>query len=341
MKYLVFIIVFPVFFLYGNYTKATNVVIPTKPSEQKEKVISKPKNLPVPFTVQAPKGDWSAPWHEACEEATLVMVEHFYTGNALDVDTAARDILSIVDIQKNVLGYYEDTDAKDIDMLASNFFSFETIIKEKPTLDDIKKEIDEGRPVIALAHGKDLKNPNFRNGGPDYHVFVISGYDDTKQEFITQEPGTRRGKNYVYSYTVIMNSLRNYVHPKKTKTGSPVVLFTTNKLSKSVDTDGDKDGLTKKEELKHKTNLFVADTDNDGYSDGAEIASGYNPIVNERSIQSGMLVRNTETKRIYMIEKDVLRYIPSPEVLKKYQSGPIKNISPRTLERYEVGPILD
>ena len=40
------------------------------------------KNLPVPFTSQAPAGVWTQPWQDACEEAAIVMVDHFYRGYA-------------------------------------------------------------------------------------------------------------------------------------------------------------------------------------------------------------------------------------------------------------------
>jgi hypothetical protein len=42
--------------------------------------------------------------------------------------------------------------------------------------------------------------------------------------------------------------------------------------------DSDQDGLTDQEEKALGTNPNVADTDGDGYSDGAEIKSGYNPL---------------------------------------------------------------
>lgn len=46
---------------------------------------------------------------------------------------------------------------------------------------------------------------------------------------------------------------------------------------KSVFQDLDQDGLTDEEEALYKTDPRVADTDRDGYGDGAEIRSGYDP----------------------------------------------------------------
>jgi hypothetical protein len=47
------------------------------------------------------------------------------------------------------------------------------------------------------------------------------------------------------------------------------------------DNDQDTDGLSDFWELRFKTNLLVADTDGDGYSDGEEINSAYDPLNKE------------------------------------------------------------
>ena len=51
-----------------------------------------------------------------------------------------------------------------------------------------------------------------------------------------------------------------------------------NKSDNNVFLDIDQDGLTDQEEKALGTNPNMADTDGDGYSDGAEIKSGYNPL---------------------------------------------------------------
>ncbi|MDD5464642.1 MAG: hypothetical protein PHP62_05835, partial [Candidatus Moranbacteria bacterium] len=47
---------------------------------------------------------------------------------------------------------------------------------------------------------------------------------------------------------------------------------------KNIFLDSDQDGLSDDEEKTYGTNPQVADTDGDGYSDGAEIQSGYDPL---------------------------------------------------------------
>ncbi|NTW26853.1 MAG: hypothetical protein HGA36_00815 [Candidatus Moranbacteria bacterium] len=54
-------------------------------------------------------------------------------------------------------------------------------------------------------------------------------------------------------------------------------------------TDSDCDGLTNTEEVLYKTNANNSDTDGDGYSDGVEVKSGYNPTIaapDDRSVES-------------------------------------------------------
>jgi len=51
-----------------------------------------------------------------------------------------------------------------------------------------------------------------------------------------------------------------------------------NKNSNSLFLDSDQDGLTDQEERMIGTDPQNIDTDGDGYSDGKEVSSGYNPL---------------------------------------------------------------
>ncbi|MFA5961422.1 MAG: hypothetical protein WC848_01925 [Parcubacteria group bacterium] len=52
----------------------------------------------------------------------------------------------------------------------------------------------------------------------------------------------------------------------------------TSSETKSIFLDGDQDGLSDEEEKVYTTDPNNSDTDNDGYSDGAEVRSGYDPL---------------------------------------------------------------
>lgn len=62
------------------------------------------KNLAVPFTSQAPAGNWAEPWQNACEETDIVMVDNFYRGGSLTQDAAVADIQKILSIKETLFG---------------------------------------------------------------------------------------------------------------------------------------------------------------------------------------------------------------------------------------------
>ena len=97
---------------------------------------------------------------------------------------------------------------------------------DQPSRAQMKSEIDNNRPIILPVHGKYLSNPHFKNGGPEYHSVVISGYDDCAEQFIVQEPGTRYGLDFRYSYATIANARHDFLPNGQTKNGRQVAIFT-------------------------------------------------------------------------------------------------------------------
>jgi hypothetical protein len=59
-------------------------------------------------------------------------------------------------------------------------------------------------------NGQKLGNPYFSGAGPERHMLLVRGYDPIKKQFITNDPGTKRGENYRYSESTIMNSILVY-----------------------------------------------------------------------------------------------------------------------------------
>ena len=72
-----------------------------------------------------------------------------------------------------------------------------------------------------VADGKALPNPYFRNGGPVYHALIIRGY--TADAFITNDPGTRSGENFLYAYDTLLHAIHDWNHGN-VKDGKRVVL---------------------------------------------------------------------------------------------------------------------
>ncbi len=166
-------------------------------------------NLAVPFTSQAPEKNWDEPWQDACEEASALMLDGYYKNYLLPVAVAKEKILALVswEEQKN---WGVSIPAADIAiMLRTKFFSNKTVrVITDPTILQIKTLIAHGNPVLIVADGKELPNPHYRAGGPIYHALVIRGYTPT--QFITNDPGTQFGENFLYNYSDLMNAIHDW-----------------------------------------------------------------------------------------------------------------------------------
>ena len=77
-----------------------------------------------------------------------------------------------------------------------------------PTIEQIKEELKKGNLIVMGMAGRLLKNPYFTAPGPVYHMLVVKGYD--QKGFFVNDPGTRRGANYHYSYEILMNAARDW-----------------------------------------------------------------------------------------------------------------------------------
>ncbi|QQG50356.1 MAG: C39 family peptidase [Candidatus Berkelbacteria bacterium] len=173
------------------------------------KEVPKEKDLSVPFLVQAPFGVWDELHGEACEEASLMMVKYFMNDEKFSsLQEADQEIKDLVSWQtKN--GYKVDVTVSELARIARDYYSMNGArVMESPTVEEIKTEVASGRPVIVPAAGRLLGNPNFTAPGPPYHMLVIRGYNET--EFVTNDPGTRRGEGYKYKFSTIMEAMHDW-----------------------------------------------------------------------------------------------------------------------------------
>lgn len=184
-------------------------------------------NLAIPFTSQAPHGNWSEPYKESCEEASVYMVHGYYEGwssTRIDPDQADLDLLKIVAFEEELFGYYEDTNAEKTGVFAELMFGYTYRMIENPTVEDIKKELVAGRPVIVPAAGRLLSNPYFTPPGPIYHMLVIRGYTEDGY-FIANDPGTYRGESHLYDFDTIMYALHDWNDGNEITQGRKVFLI--------------------------------------------------------------------------------------------------------------------
>ena len=169
--------------------------------------------LDVPFTAQAPLGNWKDPRQQhGCEEASVLMALRWARGKTLFATQAQQQILAMADWEQKKYGNYVDTSAIDTaERLVKKYAGYENVsVRYDIGVQDIKDELDNGNVVVAPMNGRLLKNPYFKRPGPLQHMLLIRGYDNTRGEFITNDPGTRRGKGYRYPYAILMGALRDY-----------------------------------------------------------------------------------------------------------------------------------
>jgi hypothetical protein len=194
--------------------------------------------LAVPYISEVPDGRWYGSWKNACEEASIAMVDRYYVGVKKTTIAWQKAYMSNLFVIERKL--WKSDANTDVDMtvrLINDNTSFSAYAFEEPTVDDIKKELDAGRPVIAPIDGFKLANKNipFLASGSGYHMFVIIGYDEPQKAFIVNDNGdVKSGVGIRYAYDRVMSTMRDYSF-KRNKTDGPArAIFTHPKLAKTA-----------------------------------------------------------------------------------------------------------
>lgn len=171
--------------------------------------------LDVPFTSQAPFGEWSDLRQEdGCEEASSIMAMFWVDGKKeISKEEALKEIIAISEFELEKYGSYMDTSASDtIKRILETYFDYNKAeLQYDIEADDIIAELEKGNIVMAPFNGRKLGNINYTAPGPERHMLLIIGYDYGKKEFITNDPGTRNGKGFRYDRDVLMAAIRDYV----------------------------------------------------------------------------------------------------------------------------------
>lgn len=169
-------------------------------------------NIAMPFYAQAPLGDWNLPWREACEEASALLIANAYYQHHWTAEEFNQQILLMIEWEKQHLGKYIDTSAGETAEILNQYLDLQTVIHDDPSLDDVKNILAQGHLIIMFFAGKELGNPNYQNGGPNYHALVVKGYKDDNQ-IITDDVGTSQGADYVYSWDTLQNAMHDLASP--------------------------------------------------------------------------------------------------------------------------------
>lgn len=185
----------------------------SKPDLKPKTIIKEALLLEVPFTSQAPTGNWDELHNDACEEASAIMVAEYFSGNRSQELTASfveSEIEKLTEWQQQNYGYYLSITTEETAKMIESVYGLRTSIAFEFTENKIKEALNKNQLVILPANGRLLGNPNFKQPGPIYHMVVIIGYDE--QGFITNDPGTRRGKHYRYDFDTLYEAAAEWNH---------------------------------------------------------------------------------------------------------------------------------
>lgn len=184
--------------------------------------------LPVPFTPQAPTGNWDKIHNEDCEEASVIMAAVYFgvlspsspiegrmpNGqerlSKLDPVFVEQQLTKLTDWEMASFGYNLDINSEEVVKMITANYSLQTKIIKDFTEETIKKELAQNHLVLLPANGRLLGNPNYKQPGPKYHMLVLRGY--TTSSIITNDPGTKNGQNYPYSFDTLYNANGNWDH---------------------------------------------------------------------------------------------------------------------------------
>lgn len=179
----------------------------TPPSEEEEVVIKDKVLLNVQFIPQGPLDPGPAHWalhKESCEEAAILMAHDYLLGRTVTMQQANEEIFELVDWQKDNFGDEHDIYADEVKQVLEGFYDHSDVrIIKDASIDDLKKQLSAGRPVIVPSIAKYLHNPRYYD--QDYHMFVVVGY--TQDRIIANDNGTTWGEDYPYPYDDFMEAV--------------------------------------------------------------------------------------------------------------------------------------
>jgi len=167
----------------------------------------------VPFTAQAPYGNWQDQrLEDGCEEATALMAISCARGEELSREKANNIILKLSDYLQDKYHEYRDISPADaISWIYNDYFNYDkAALVKNITIDNIISELARGNLVVTPMNGQIMHNPYYTQPGPVRHMVLIRGYDPGTKEFITNDPGTKNGELYRYDAKVLYNAIRDY-----------------------------------------------------------------------------------------------------------------------------------
>ncbi len=162
---------------------------------------------------QSPFANWDAVHEETCEEASLIMVQRFLEKKKTISSQEAEDELRALVAWMTDHGYGADVNTSQLLNVARSYYHLDGRVETEVTEAHIKELLSQGYPIILPVAGRLIGNPYFSGEGPFYHMLVIVGYDGNTA--ITHDPGTKRGQNYRYDFSVLLNATHDWTGVKE------------------------------------------------------------------------------------------------------------------------------
>jgi hypothetical protein len=165
----------------------------------------------VPFTTQAPLGNWYDTRQQyGCEEASLLMAYQWATGAHFSPEESELLITGMADYEQYFWGFNFDTSAADTAKLYREFFGRSDVQVIYDVIDeDLVFQLDSGNVVLVPVNASLLDAGQSRRG-PVRHMVVVLGYDGNSEEFIVHDPLYHSGANLRYGRKALEAALRDY-----------------------------------------------------------------------------------------------------------------------------------
>lgn len=169
----------------------------------------------VPYTVQAPLGNWDTAHEDYCEAAATLMYGAYLTGDHREVIPPAeadQRMAKIVAWERATWPGVLNLPLSDVGQVGAHFFNA-TPLFDDPTLPDIERALAAGHPVIIplMTHGApggQKINPYYGTLNV-YHVLLITGYGPGY--LVTNDAGIGAGENWRYSWRVLSAAMQAQV----------------------------------------------------------------------------------------------------------------------------------
>lgn len=159
-------------------------------------------SLPIPFTTQAPDGNWAG--NEDCEETSVIMANAYLTGNTAATISPADAIAAINNIvqwENTNIQTNANTGAADTAKMAEGVEGIKAQVLSNYNELQLKQALAKKEVVLLPIDATKLNNPNYAQPPPTYHMVVLRGY--TGDTFYINDPGLNQGDNNAYSFATL------------------------------------------------------------------------------------------------------------------------------------------